>query len=338
MSLESSRAFLLQTDRPDRVEILRDALRRAGVQHETALVHGSPPSVAFLVAASQLALARSVTRPLMQDRDRLEVHAAPDLDRGFDGGFEGNLDEDLDEDRDEVRDDEFDDEDRQEPDGPPAEFPAAALQWAGGLALLHMLIVFWASSPWNPGLDLPRRMGLVDSLWPSEPWRFLSYLFVHGDPAHAFWNGLPLIVFAVPLIEAVGVTKTSWIYTTAGVIGGWVGLRFLDPGGILIGSSGAVAGLFGGWITLTLRRDRLRGDGWRGPIRTWGVALLFLPSLLQPATSDGTPISVGAHMGGWLAGMAVGALLGRWVWRRAEVAGESSRFSSPTAPESREDR
>ena len=88
---------------------------------------------------------------------------------------------------------------------------------------------------------------------------------------------------------------------------------------MIVGSSGAVAGLFGAWVVLTLRAARHATLGWRARVRTLGIALLFLPSLINPSTSDGRPVSVSSHMGGLLTGMTVGALLSNRMLRRVET-------------------
>ena len=69
-----------------------------------------------------------------------------------------------------------------------------------------------------------------------------------------------------------------------------------------------MAGLFGAWVVLTLRRPPV--DALPPAIfRTLGIALLVLPSLIKPVTPSGQSISVSSHMGGLATGMLIGAIL-----------------------------
>ena len=94
---------------------------------------------------------------------------------------------------------------------------------------------------------------------------------------------------------------------------------------MIIGSSGAVAGLFGAWVVVTFRWARREALERRARIRTMGIALLFLPSLLNPVTSSGQPISVSSHLGGLATGMVVGALLSSRMAPRDGFVTEPSR-------------
>ncbi len=142
-----------------------------------------------------------------------------------------------------------------------------------------------------------------------EPWRVFTALFLHSGPVHAFWNGASTLVFAVPLLTDRGYALTGLVYFASGLGGSLTALHFAPGGTLIIGSSGAVAGLFGAWMVLALRRDRWAPLGWRARIRTLGIAMLVVPSLLGPLSATGQSISVSSHLGGLATGMAIGALL-----------------------------
>ena len=59
-------------------------------------------------------------------------------------------------------------------------------------------------------------------------------------------------------------------------------------------------------------RARRRHFGWRGYVRTAGIALLVLPSFIHPVDAAGRTISVASHIGGMLTGMIVGVAIS-WV-------------------------
>jgi membrane associated rhomboid family serine protease len=120
-----------------------------------------------------------------------------------------------------------------------------------------------------------------------------------------------MLVFGVPLIERFGWARTAAVYLGSGVLGGVAALATSDPGTVTIGSSGAVAGLFGCWVVLTIRGARRAPLARRGVLRAVGIGLLVLPSLLTPTTIGGERISVAAHLGGLVAGLLLGSALGR---------------------------
>jgi rhomboid protease GluP len=193
--------------------------------------------------------------------------------------------------------------------GAPARFPWAAVQIVSALVLVHLGLVLWAGGPVPPGRRLLLQGGLLRGATLEEPWRLFTSLFLHSDPAHALWNGVSMLVFAVPLLSGTGFARTALIYLASGLGGGLAALYFAAPGTLIVGSSGAVAGLFGAWAVLRLRRARSAPLGRRERIRALGIAMLVLPALLRPATPAGEPISVSSHLGGLLTGTLIGAVL-----------------------------
>lgn len=190
-------------------------------------------------------------------------------------------------------------------------FPARLVLSVAALILLHLVIVLWIRQSGDSGWKLLRRGGLLAGGTVLEPWRLLTSLLLHSDPLHVFWNGVSMMVFAVPLLTDLGYARTALIYLAAGIGGGIAAASFADAGTLIIGSSGAVAGLFGAWVVLTLWRARSTALPARSRIRTLGLAMLVLPSLLNPMTSTGRPISVSSHVGGLATGMLIGALIAR---------------------------
>jgi len=273
-----SYSLLIEIGRAADVARVRGALDRAGLPFRSGLLVGSPPRVLFYVPESRIDEARTV----------LARFVADEAGAGHEADLEARW---------------------QPPREVEARFPAAAVQIVAAVVLFHVALVLWMAGPWPPGPELLRAGGLVAGRIAAEPWRLLTALVLHADLPHALWNGLAMLVFAVPLLTRLGVVRTAAIYTIAGVGGGLAALAFARAGTVIIGSSGAVAGLFGAWVVHTLHATRAQRPGWRQRTRILGVALLFLPSLLNPTTSSGQPVSVSSHLGGLLTGMALGALI-----------------------------
>jgi len=271
-------SLLIEIGRSADVARVRRALDLAGMPFRSGLLAGSPPRMLFYVPASRLDEARAALGRLSEYG--LPADPQPEPAPGLPADAEA-----------------------------PARFPAGAVQIVAAVLLLHVGLVGWILGPGPPGAELFRAAGLVPERIGAEPWRLITAMFLHVDLAHALWNGLSMLIFAVPLLTRLGVARTALIYLVAGIGGGLTAVAFARDGTVIIGSSGAVAGLFGGWIVYTLVATRHDAPGWRYRVRILGVALLFLPSLLNPTTSTGQSVSVTSHLGGLLTGMLIGALI-----------------------------
>lgn len=84
---------------------------------------------------------------------------------------------------------------------------------------------------------------------PFRPWTLITYIFLHNDPLHLFFNMLVMFFFGRALEERVGNKQLLGIFFTAGVLSA-IGHTFisLPVFGItplpLIGASGAIYGVF----------------------------------------------------------------------------------------------
>ena len=187
-------------------------------------------------------------------------------------------------------------------------FPWGPVQVVAVLILCHLAIVFGLVGRNPDTARFSRLGGVVAGEVIEQPWRLLTSLFIHADPAHVLWNGLSMVVFAVPVVLEIGYLRAAAIYLAGGALGGVAGAWAVPDGVVLFGSSGGVSALFGAWVAMTLVRARHDGLPRRARIRVIGVALLILPSLLTSIGSSGRPISVAAHLGGLAAGLAAGLL------------------------------
>jgi len=198
----------------------------------------------------------------------------------------------------------------------PARFPARPVLVVGLVILFHFLVVFWMMGSEDEGRWLIGRGALLAGRTAVEPWRLVTSLFLHSDPLHAFWNGASMLAFAVPLLTQLGYARTALVYFASGIGGGITALQFARAGTLIVGSSGAIAGLFGAWLVLTLGRIHLEPLRARARIRTLGIAMLVIPSLLSPITSTGHPVSVSSHIGGLVTGAVIGASISFGLLRR----------------------
>lgn len=153
------------------------------------------------------------------------------------------------------------------------------------------------------------------ALWPhavfaqGEWWRLLTALFLHAGIVHIGFNMIALLVFGPPVERRLGHAAFAFLYLGAG-LASMVSVALLMQYGIetpdlLVGASGAILGLVGGALGLSLRRFGADAATARGERR----ALLSL-LVLQTALDLSVPhISLSGHLSGAAAGFAIGMAL-----------------------------
>jgi membrane associated rhomboid family serine protease len=166
---------------------------------------------------------------------------------------------------------------------------------------------------------------LFDGLWYKQPWRWITYQYMHGGGGHLFFN-LIGIYFFVPALEARwGWKKTLGFYTAGGLASGlafWaMSLMFMRGGGILIGASGCIFAVLGALTFLAPDMQVLAMMVIPITMRT--LALLYTVFFIFTIIGDKS-LSDAAHLGGlafgfftpWLAGPAMGRFVEDWRRRQ----------------------
>ena len=153
-------------------------------------------------------------------------------------------------------------------------------------------------------------------------WTFFTYMFVHQNFWHFFWNMLTLYFFAQVMHNLLGDQKLLYVYTMSGMAGATLMLLITlfvpsaFSNAILLGASASVLGV--GALMAML------APGYR--VLLWGIvdlpfgAFFFvvfcLTTVLDLTVNTGGKI---AHVGGTLFGLTYGYLLKRGI-----------RFETPT--------
>jgi|SRR5688572_15886741 membrane associated rhomboid family serine protease len=150
-----------------------------------------------------------------------------------------------------------------------------------------------------PGLDT--MLGFQPNRALQQPWSFVTYMFVHGDFWHLFFNMLGLFFFGSPVEERLGSREFIKYYTICGLIGGAVLAFFFAPNSMLIGASGAVYAVMLAFAVF-----------WPDmPIYIWGIfpvkakwlVIAFASaSVLFMITPTGGNTAHWAHLGGFAVG------------------------------------
>ena len=138
----------------------------------------------------------------------------------------------------------------------------------------------------------------------TEPWRYVTSMFLHADWEHLLFNAFAILVFAPPLERLIGHFRYSAFYLLAGILAN-VYSAAIHLGGderIAVGASGAVYGVFGAYLYLALFRKRVMDEASRKT-----VYAILLTGLLYSIVSP--RIDIWAHAGGCLAGFLMLGML-----------------------------
>jgi membrane associated rhomboid family serine protease len=140
-----------------------------------------------------------------------------------------------------------------------------------------------------------------------EPYRLLTSAFIHDGLIHIAFNMWFLYVVGTALERGIGRLPYLAIYL-ASIFTGSFGALLFQPREPSVGASGALFGLFGALIVLANRRG----------ISIWQSGLgvtLVLNIVISLSIPD---ISIGAHAGGLVGGLALGWLYVEFGERRRQ--------------------
>lgn len=145
----------------------------------------------------------------------------------------------------------------------------------------------------------------------------LTSMFMHGGIAHILGNMLYLYIFGDNIEDEIGRGRYAVFYLACGVLAGMahvvttvaLGQNPLLPA---LGASGAISGVLGGYLLLHPKR-RVRVLMFRTiqevpaivAIGLWFVFQLIAGLGMLGAGSQAGGVAYGAHIGGFLAGMAL---------------------------------
>lgn len=160
----------------------------------------------------------------------------------------------------------------------------------GGLRVAAPLVLSPVTQELAPGLVVP---GLADGAW----WQPLTSAFVHLDGWHLAANVFVLWLLGQQIEYALGAWRLTGLYLCGALAGSTVVLLLGRTDEIVVGASGALYAFFGLLVVWAVRR------------RANLVLLVAIVALNAFASVAFAQISWQAHLGGLLAGVALGLVL-----------------------------
>lgn len=146
----------------------------------------------------------------------------------------------------------------------------------------------------------------------SEPWTSLTYLFLHADFWHVFFNMVFLWVFGPNVEDRFGRVGFLIFYVLGGVAAG-IGHTAFSPNPVL-GASGAVAAITGAFLVL-FPRTHIRLFmffiiiGLFSIPSWWFIVFAIVRDFIPFAANLGGRTAYGAHLGGYTFGISVSLFL-----------------------------
>lgn len=191
--------------------------------------------------------------------------------------------------------------------------------------LIFVVMLFNGASLWHTQNTIQLAWGanFGPATQDGEWWRLWSALFLHFGVLHLLLNMGALWDVGQWVERMYGSLRFAGIYLVAGLAGNLLSLVANAGAAVSGGASGAIFGIYGALLSyLWLERSRIHHGEFRwlfwAAIGFSGVTIVF--GLLVPGIDNA------AHVGGWIAGVLMGALLirsdpsveagpqlGRWV-------------------------
>ena len=133
----------------------------------------------------------------------------------------------------------------------------------------------------------------------SQPWRFVTAIFLHGGLLHIGFNMWVLMDIGPMVEELYGSAKYLFLYLVTGVAGYVLSSAM---GRLSVGASGSLLGLIGVLLAATTGRKSMAAQALRGALIRWLIYIGVLGIIFSGTDNY-------AHLGG----VASGYLLGRMM-------------------------
>ncbi len=149
----------------------------------------------------------------------------------------------------------------------------------------------------------------------SQPWRFVTAVFLHASLIHIGFNMWVLMDIGPMVEELYGSARYLFLYVVTGVFG-YILSSFM--GHFSVGASGSLLGLVGVLLAATTGRKSMAAQALRSALIRWLIYLAILGFLSRGMTDNY------AHIGG----LASGYLLGRLMPDRAPADMSERRLAN----------
>jgi rhomboid protease GluP len=167
---------------------------------------------------------------------------------------------------------------------------------------IHILLYLCTILPIFPNIWFYETFSGVNLyIMEGEFWRLITPTFLHNGFSHMLFNSFALILFGPALERILGSGKFLFVYLFSGFIAN-LATYLLEPLSYThVGSSGAIFGLFGYYISILMFRKHMLS-------RQNAQIILILCAISLVMTYLDANINITAHLFGLLGGFVLGAV------------------------------
>ncbi len=188
--------------------------------------------------------------------------------------------------------------------------PTASRPYVTYVLLAAIVIVFFGQlfTEQVYGTDPLLEFGAIDFrsiLLRGEYWRLFTAMFLHGSPAHIFFNGLALWSFGQTVERFFGHVRFALIYFLGGLCGSIA--SFIFTRGVSVGASGAIFAIIGAEMIFLYHNRQLLGRGAQRELQSLVILALinFGIGFSTQFVRGAVIIDNWAHIGGLVAGIVL---------------------------------
>ena len=138
-----------------------------------------------------------------------------------------------------------------------------------------------------------------------EYWRLVTAIFLHIGILHLLLNVWALYQLGSVFEVLFGSGRFALTYFVSGIVASIASARYIAPGTISAGASGAIFGILGALIIAIRRSPRWRNESWA---RGLTGQLIFWAAINILVISRFPGIDNRAHIGGFVAGLVLGLI------------------------------
>ncbi|MDE3840707.1 rhomboid family intramembrane serine protease [Bacillus methanolicus] len=170
---------------------------------------------------------------------------------------------------------------------------------------VHVLLYLLTILPIFPNRLLFEKLAGVNLyIADGEYWRLFTPILLHSGFPHMLFNSFSLVLFGPALERIIGKNKFVLLYFSTGIAANIATFLAKPLVYIHVGSSGAIFGLFGFYIAMTLFKRHLLSRQNTQIILTISAISLIM-TFVQPN------INVTAHIFGMIVGIIIGAVFSK---------------------------
>lgn len=167
---------------------------------------------------------------------------------------------------------------------------------------IHLVLYLFTIMPFFPHYWFIETFSGVNLyIMQGELWRLITPTFMHDGFVHMFFNSFSLLLFGPPLERMLGSMKFLAVYLASGILANIATLLIEPLTYTHVGSSGAIFGIFGFYLSIMMfRKNSLSRQNSQIILTLCAISLIM--TFIEPN------INITGHIFGLIGGFLLGAI------------------------------